>query len=233
MVSPSANPDDAPERRRSGKVVVSGDKALPPAYGPKNAPVHVIIFSDFQCPVCRRAADATHQIAEEFPGEVRMEFWQHALKMHRNAEGAAMASLAAHRQGKFWEYHDLLFKNQGGLDPTSLEGYAKQLGLNIDQYRKDMADPELKARVATEGELAKLLGARGTPAFLINGKLTVGWGSWNGFRGQVAREVTQAKTLLAQGKKPSAIREERAKANLEDPEHFQGYLNRALVQLGK
>ena len=210
------NPDDSPERTRSGRVLASTDVALPPAFGPLDARVLVLVFSDFQCPVCRRAVDATHQIAEEWPGEVRVEFWQHALKMHRNAEVAAAASLAAHLQGRFWEYHDLLFQNQRALDQTSLEAYAQQLGLDMDRFKKDFADPELRKRIAREGELATALGSRGTPAFAINGQTAVGWGSWNGFRGQVERELNKARAAAAQGTTGAALHRERAKANITD-----------------
>src|SRR5712671_8038228 len=78
----STNPADSPARVKSGKVFASTDAGAPPAIGPTPAKVVVVVFSDFQCPVCRRSADATDQIAEEFPGEVRVEFWQHALSMH-------------------------------------------------------------------------------------------------------------------------------------------------------
>ncbi len=228
----NTNPDDAPARTNSGKVQSSGDVSLPPAYGPVDAPVHVVIFSDFQCPVCRRAGDATHQIAEEFPGQVRMEFWQHALEMHRNAANAAAASLAAHRQGKFWPYHDTLFRNQGALDEVSLGVYAEQLGLDMAKFRADYKDPALRARLKREGAFADALGARGTPAFMVNGKLSVGWGSWNGFRGQVERELGKTKQAVADaGGDALKAREARAKANIENPEHFQQYLNLALNPL--
>ncbi len=227
------NPDDAPTRTKSGKVRVSTNTALPPAYGPTTAPVHVIIFSDFQCPVCRRAADATHQIAEEFPGDVRIEFWQHALEMHRNAENASVAALAAHRQGKFWQYHDVLFRNQAALDELSLNAHAQTVGLDMDRFKQDYKDPTLRARVKREGGLADAIGARGTPAFLVNGKLSVGWGSWNGFRGQVEREIGRAKPMLAAGTPAAQVREKRAKENLENAEHFQQYLNLALTPLAQ
>ncbi len=222
------NPDDSPGRTADRKVKPGTETHLPPAYGPTDAKTLVLIFSDFQCPVCRRAADATHQIAEEFPGEVRLEFWQHALKMHRNAEAAAMGSMAAHMQGKFWEYHDKLFRNQAALDNASLRQYAVQLGLDMTKWDKDFQDETLRARVKKEGDFADALGARGTPAFMVNGKLSVGWGSWNGFRGQVAREVNVAKATTGS---PAEVRESRAKENLTDPEHFQLYLNTALQQL--
>ena len=101
----------------------------------------MVVFSDFQCPVCRRSADATNQIAEEFPGDVRVEFWQHPLPMHANAENAAVASLAAHRQGKFWEFHDATFRNQSTLDYASLTRNAEVVGLDMEQFQRDYGDP--------------------------------------------------------------------------------------------
>src|SRR5512147_779268 len=130
-----SNPADSPARTQSGRVLASTDANLPPALGPAPAKVLVVVFSDFQCPVCRRSADATAQIADEFPEEVRTEFWQHALPMHPNAANAAAASLAAQRQGKFWEYHDVLFRNQNALDPASLERYAEDLGLDVARFK--------------------------------------------------------------------------------------------------
>ena len=163
----SKNPDDAPARTVSGKVKRSTNKSLSPAFGPLDSKVQVAVISDFQCPVCKRAVDATHQIAEEWPGEVRVSFHHHPLKMHRNAEDAAAAALAAQMQGKFWEYHDLLFENQRALDRLSLQAYAQRLGLNMDQFNKDMDNKDYRARIQTKHKLAEKLGARGTPAFLI------------------------------------------------------------------
>jgi protein-disulfide isomerase len=181
--------------------------------------------------VCRRVVDATHQIAEEWPGDIRLEFRQHALKMHKNAYNAAMASLAAHQQGKFWAYHDLLFQNQGTLDVLSLESYAQQLGLNISRFKTDMASAQLAKRVTNEGDFARALGASGTPAFLINGRIQVGWGSWNGFRSLVQRELNQVNELLAAGKKSVEIHTLRAKENSKDIAAFQAYKKYVLKSL--
>ena len=115
------------------------------------------MFSDFQCPVCRRITDATHQIPEEWPGDVRVEFRNLPLKMHANAENAAVAAMAAHRQGKFWEMHDMLFANQQALDQASLEGYAQKLGLDMARWKKDVADPALRMRVHEDAALAEKL----------------------------------------------------------------------------
>ena len=224
----STNPADSPPRFKTGKVFASTEANVPPALGPLPAKVLVIVFSDFQCPVCRRSADATDQIAEEFPGEVRVEFWQHALASHAGAENAAVASLAAQRQGMFWEYHDEVFRNQSAIDPASLVRYAEELGLNMDQFNKDYADAELRVRVKAEGAFAEQFGAASTPAFMINGKVHVGWGSWSGFRGDVERELVEARKLEAQGITVEQIAEQRARAVLEDAVLFGAYRDQAL-----
>ena len=220
----SSNPADSPVRVKSGKVFASTDAKLPPALGPLPAKVLVTVFSDFQCPVCRRSADATAQIAEEFPGEVRVEFWQHPLANHPRAEGAAVASLAAHRQGKFWEYHDEVFRNQNAIDPASLDRYAVDLGLDLGRFKNDCASPELHARAKSEAAAAERLGALNTPAFMINGKLRTGWGSWSGFRGDVERELAAARALEEQGTPIEEIVERRAEAQSVNAEQLDAYL---------
>ena len=224
----STNPADAPARVKSGKVFASRDATVPPALGPLPAKVLVIVFSDFQCPVCRRSADATDQIADEFPGEVRVEFWQHALASHPSAENAAVASLAAQRQGMFWEYHDEVFRNQSAIDPASLARYAEQLGCDMEQFNRDTADPELRARAKAEGAFAERFGATSTPAFMINGKVHIGWGSWSGFRSEVERELVEARKLEAQGIPVEQLAEQRAHAAIEDAALFGAYREQVL-----
>ncbi len=228
----TSNPDDAPERTVSGKVKASTDPKLAPAFGPKKSKVHVTVISDFQCPVCRRAVEATHQIAEEWPGDVRVTFYQHPLKMHKNAEAAAAASLAAHAQGKFWDFHDVLFQNQRALDRLSLFAYAERMGLDMNRFKKDFESTSLRTRIQGESAMAEALGARGTPAFLINGKISVGWGSWNGFRGQVLRELKQVNAMLDQGKKQGDVIVARARENAKDKAAFKVYSEGVLKPLG-
>jgi protein-disulfide isomerase len=219
----SGNPADSPARVKSGKVFASTDAGLPPALGPVPAKVVVVVFSDFQCPVCRRSADATQQIPEEFPEEVRVEFWQHALSSHSSAENAAVASLAAERQGMFWEYHDEVFRNQPAIDPASLARYAEDLGLDMERFNKDLAAPELRARVKAEGTIAERFGATSTPAFMVNGKVHIGWGSWAGFRSEVERELVEARKLEGEGTPVAQIAELRARTHIEDPALFATY----------
>jgi protein-disulfide isomerase len=215
--------DDAPDLTHSGKVSASTDPALPPAYGPNPAKVVVVLLSDFQCPVCKRITAATHQIAEEWPGDVRVEFVQFPLAMHPHAEDAAVAALAAHRQGKFWEMHDVLFENQAVLDADSLARYAEQAGCDMTRWRKDYADPAVRKRVRDEAALGTALGANATPAFLINGKLSVGWGSWMAFRYQVEQEKAAADALVKKGTPVADVAAKRAKENLPDAKQFAAY----------
>ena len=221
--APVQNPDEPPARTHSDKVVVSKDPNLAPAIGPSPAKVRVLVFSDFQCPVCARLPPATHQIAEEFPGGVRLEFHQMPLKMHRNAENAAVAALAAHRQGKFWEMHDLLFQNQARLDEGSLPGYARQIGLDMAKFTKDYADPAVRKRAVDERTLGEALGADGTPAIFVNGKPTIGWASWAALRGQVEMEINAANGLIGKGTKLADVEAIRAKGNLGDDTKWKAY----------
>lgn len=164
-----ANPD-VPTRTHSGKVSASRDPRLPPAYGPIPAKVTVLVFSDFQCPVCRRITDATHQIAEEWPGDVRLEFRQLALVMHANAANAAVASLAAHRQGKFWEMHDIMFQNSRELTFDKLKEYAGKIGLDVARWEKDYNAPETQQEVEKDMTAGRSADVSGTPTFFVNGK---------------------------------------------------------------
>jgi protein-disulfide isomerase len=217
------SPDDPPKRTHSDEVRPSRDASRPPALGPSPAKVNVIVFSDFQCPVCRRTVNAVHQIPEEWPGEVRLEFRPIALPLHRNAENAAVAALAAQRQGKFWEMHDLLFAHQDALDPDGLSARAREAGLDMKRYAKDYADPALRRRVQDETRRAARLGANGTPSFLVNGKISVGWASWAALRGQVEQELNAANGLVKQGTKLPAVHAQRAQANAKDEAAFAAY----------
>lgn len=219
----SKNAGDRPPIMSPDVASRSTDPDRPPAYGPEDAKVRVIIFSDYQCIHCRRASQATHQISAEFPGEVRIEVWQRPLAMHAKAEMGSRAAVAAQQQGKFWEMHDMIFASPSTMDVTDLERYAEQLGLNMDQFRADMNNPAIAERIQQESALAVSLGALATPGFLVNGKVYVGWGSWRSFRGKVERELAAANVLAEQGMAPAEIQYERAFENNTDSESLELY----------
>jgi protein-disulfide isomerase len=148
------------------KAIVTGNAA---AFGPPTAAVQIVEFSDFQCPYCSRAAEAVHKIKEKYGDKVRFTFRQFPLPMHSNAHAAAEAALAANAQGKFWEYHDHLFKNQQQLDAAGLEAQAKEAGLNVAQFKKSITDHQFAANVDADMKLGEQVQVSGTPTMFING----------------------------------------------------------------
>lgn len=140
-----------------------------PAFGPENATVTVVEFSDFECPYCSKAAAVTTQLKEKYGSKVRFVFRQFPLSFHKSAQGAAEASMAAHAQGKFWEFHDLMFKNQRALSAEELEGYAKQLGLNVAQFKQELESHKYAEQVKSDIALGSQVAVNGTPTLFING----------------------------------------------------------------
>ncbi len=141
-----------------------------PAFGPDDAKVTLVEFSDFECPYCSRAASVTTQLKEKYGKKVRFVFRQFPLSFHKSAQGAAEASMAAHAQGKFWEFHDLMFKNQRKLGTEDLQGYAKQLGLDVAQFKKDMESHKFAEEVQSDIKLGSQVAVGGTPTLFINGE---------------------------------------------------------------
>ena len=151
-----------------------------------------------------------------------MEFWNHPLAAHRNADLAAAAGVAAQQQGKFWEMHDMLFES-GKHDMATLEQHAQELGLDLDKFRSDMNDPAIKERISKEGELTVALGASNTPSYLVNGKVYMGWGSWRSLKGKVERELKAANVLAEKGMGSAEIRSQRELDNFETSEMYELY----------
>lgn len=141
-----------------------------PSFGPENAKVTLIEFSDFQCPFCSRGANAVTDVKKKYAGKVRVVFRQFPLSFHDKAHVASQAALAAHAQGKFWEMHDKMFANQSKLDRPSLEGFAKEIGLDVEKFKKALDDKTYAAQVDADMKLGTDVGVQGTPSMFINGK---------------------------------------------------------------
>ncbi|HXC50616.1 MAG TPA: thioredoxin domain-containing protein [Candidatus Limnocylindrales bacterium] len=145
-----------------------------PCKGPANAAVTIAEWSDFQCPFCSQAKDLVHQIVDAYPKDVRFCFKKYPLPFHPNAMPAAKAAVAAAKQGKFFEMHDKLFENQRELSPENYVKWAGEIGLNVDQFKKDMESPEVAAQITSDMKEAGDVGVRGTPSFFIDGKQPAG-----------------------------------------------------------
>ena len=152
-------------------------------------------------------------VAREFSDEVRIEFKQHALPSHPRAEDAAAGTMAAHEQGRFWDFHDMIFANQRALGPADLEDNARKLGLDMAKFNKTFNDQNIRQQIRSESRTAEFFGARGTPGFFINGKKQVGWGSYHGFRSMVERELKEARNLLNSGVPRNEVVKKRIQAN--------------------
>jgi protein-disulfide isomerase len=157
-----------------GNPIAATPRADAPSIGARDARVTVEVWSDFQCPFCQRGADILDGLRAKYGDQVRIVFRHHPLPMHANARLAAIASMAASEQGKFWEMHDVLFDNQRSLDRASLEGYAKAMGLDLARFQKALDSSTWANYVDTDEAEAQKRGIAGTPFFFINGKAVMG-----------------------------------------------------------
>jgi protein-disulfide isomerase len=142
-----------------------------PSFGPADAKVTVVEFSDFECPFCSRAADVTKQVRAKYSDKVRFVFRQFPLSFHKSAQGAAEAALAANAQGKFWEFHDKVFENQkNGLEKDALVKYAKETNVEVGAFKKDLESNKYAEAVKADLKLGESVAVNGTPTLFINGK---------------------------------------------------------------
>jgi protein-disulfide isomerase len=155
--------------------------------GPDEAKVVMVEFADFQCPACGAAHPITKQIAQDYGDKIQMVFRHFPLPQHKNAMDASRAAEAAGAQGKFWEMHDVLYEKQDDWSEKSnavdiFVQYAKDLGLNADQFKKDLVEHKFDNQITkgmTDGNAA---GVNSTPTFYINGLKQVGIPSFAEFK---------------------------------------------------
>ncbi len=143
--------------------------------GTTKANVTVEEFADFQCPPCAGMSAVVKQMEQKYGERLRIVYRHYPLRNHANAVPAALAAEAAGLQGKFWEMHDHLFKNQAGWSKaqnprTLFTEYAAAIGLNTERFAKDMDDERLKARVTADQERATSMGVSRTPSVFVNGQ---------------------------------------------------------------
>lgn len=142
-----------------------------PFRGPRDAPVTIAVFSDFQCPYCARLVPVLRQVSEQHPKQVKIVFKQFPLGIHSFASRAAQFAIAARQQGKFWEFHDQLFKHYHQLNDQIVENIRSDLHLDPDKFKKDMMAPGTIAQINADIHNGQQAGVRGTPTVFVNGKL--------------------------------------------------------------
>jgi protein-disulfide isomerase len=166
-----------------------------PAKGPKNAPITVVVFSDFQCPFCGRVEPTLAKLDSDYPGKIRFVWKNFPLSFHQNAKPAAVAALAAGEQGKFWEMHDKLFANQTALDRASLEKYAQELHLDLGKFKAALDSNKYEAQIAADMKEGSAVDVSGTPASFINGRKIGGAYPYETFKKVVDQELAKKGTV--------------------------------------
>jgi protein-disulfide isomerase len=174
-----------PDPNRQYTVATAGS----PASASGKRKIEVIEFSDFQCPFCKRVNPTIKRIEDEYGDDVRIVFKHMPLSIHPAAKGAHAAAEAAHKQGKFWAMHDLIFQDQRGLSNAKYLAYAKQIGLDIDRFQKDAKSSAVLSRVEADIAEAGKLGVTGTPAFFINGRFLSGAQPFESFKRLIDEEL--------------------------------------------
>jgi len=175
------------------------------AKGSSKAQVTIVEFSDFQCPYCSRVLGTLDKLMKDYPDKVRVFFKHNPLPFHSDAPLAAQAAVAADKQGKFWQMHDILFKNQSALKRENLEKYAAEIGLDVAKFKKDIDAPETKKQVDEDLDLGKKLGVQGTPNFFINGRPIRGAVPYEQFKSAVDDELLRGKKLMEKGVSSSKV----------------------------
>lgn len=185
--------------------------------GPDDALITLVAWTDYQCPFSGRVQETYEALRRKYAAKLRLVHKHNPLPMHGRALSAALAAEAAGRQGKFWEMHDALFEHQRELSDEDIEKYARKLGLNIRRFRRDLQDPELRARIDDEQRQGVTLGARGTPSSFVNGRFLSGAQPVEAFDQLIEQELEHARRMLDEGVKQGELYPKVIEDALEKP----------------
>lgn len=166
-----------------------------PVKGKADAPITIIEFSDFQCPFCGQWFSNSNSQLQSYidQGKVKFIYRDFPLSsIHPFAEPAANAAECANDQGKFWEYHDNLFKNQSALDEASLKKYASDLKLDTAKFNSCFDAKKFQTEIDKDFNDGAAVGVSGTPTFFINGQKVVGAQPWTSFKSIIEAELSKA-----------------------------------------
>jgi predicted DsbA family dithiol-disulfide isomerase len=161
-----------------------------PRKGSDDSPIVIVEYSEYQCPFCKRAQGTMQELAEKYGDRVSFVFKHYPLAKHKEAQPAAIASIAAERQGRFWEYKHALFEHQRDLRNEGIyEQIAQEVGLDLERFRRDIADPAIEEQIKRDVAQAKKIGVTGTPCFFVNGYKLKGAKPLDAFVDVIDREL--------------------------------------------
>lgn len=166
--SSNSSPSQEPTQKADSNILVRPDSTK---ISISSAKATLVEFADFQCPACAAAHPVVKQILEE--GKVNFVYRHFPLPQHKNAKPAALAAEAAGLQGKFWEMYDKLYANQSSWSESNnafdiFTSFAKELELNVDQFKKDIQNSKLADKIQQDENDANTLGVNSTPTFFLN-----------------------------------------------------------------
>jgi protein-disulfide isomerase len=165
------------------------DVADHPRSGNPNAPVVLVEFACFECPFCAHLAPQLEGLEARFGDKVAHYYKFFPVRSHPRGVQAALAGLAAHRQGKFWKMARLLFANRADLEDADLADYAERAGLDLAKYKADIADPASMKVIEKDKLEGMRLGVEGTPTFFVNGKLFHGQADFEEIADRLGEEL--------------------------------------------
>lgn len=179
-------PQQGPDPNQRHEVDLADD----PAIGAEDAPVVIVEYSDFQCSYCKRFHDETYQqLMDAYGDQIRFVYKDFPILGEMSLVGA-LAAECAHDQDAFWDYHDLLFANQGTFNRDQFISFADQLELDVDTFTTCLDDQEHLEEITADYEEIVEIGGRGTPAFLINGRFISGAQPFTVFADYIEEELS-------------------------------------------
>lgn len=215
---PQARPQQPEEDDKTvWKVPVLSDD---PIKGPKDALVTMVIFSEFQCPFCKRVNETIQQVLQTYPNDVRVVWKDNALPFHNRAKPAAIFGRVAYKQKGdkgFWDVHDALFASQPKLEDADFQSIAAKTGIGWDSVRTAIEQQKYMDKIEQSMETANDFQARGTPHFFINGVRLAGAQPFEKFKSVIDEQLAKAKGLIAKGTPRAKIYEEVTRDGKQPP----------------
>ncbi len=208
---------DAEDDKTVWKVPVLPDD---PVRGPKDALVTIIIFSDFQCPFCKRVEDTLKQVTDTYGKDVRIVWKDNALPFHNRARPTAILARVAYKQKGdkgFWQAHDALFASAPKLEDDDLKAISEKIGISWNEVKQAIQTNKYGDKIDQSMDIAADFQARGTPHFFINGIRLSGAQPFDKFKTVIDEQLTKAKGLVEKGVARAKIYEEVTKNGKEPP----------------
>jgi protein-disulfide isomerase len=187
----AAAPPAAAAAPSAQAVPIRVDTRGAPSLGPADAPIVIAEYSDFQCVHCANVRTSLDRVRQVYGDRVRLVWKHNPLPMHKESRQAHLASLAAHEQGKFWEYHDKLFSDPNKLSRENLLRYARELGLDIARFQSALDTKRHEARLQADLADAAAFQFTAAPAFMINSRSLIGAHQFEGFAKVINYELRE------------------------------------------